>query len=204
MSRTALALAIAVAVAPSLALAGDQPGPAKSGMDQFLDWIRSLQPKPPPPKPEELPAKDTITANPLALDHQQLGIEYERALGDIASIYLSPQAAYGSSGSTWLLTAGLNVGMRFFVLGAAPNGLFFGPEFGVNYERGVQAGSLRTAIGIGMGGSVGLSLVIFNRFVVSVGFSAQYRTEPDLTDPTGVTIKTRFAPLPRLAFGVAF
>lgn len=201
MSRAALALAAAFAFSPSLALADDQQ---KSPVDQFFDWIRSLQPKPLPPKPEDLPAKDTITANPLALEHEQLGIEYERALGDIASIYVSPQAAYGSAGDTWLLTAGLNVGARFFVLGAAPSGLYFGPEFGVSYERGVQAGSLRTAIGIGMGASVGLSLVIFNRFVLSVGFSAQYRTEPDLTDPTGVTIKSRFAPVPRLAFGVAF
>lgn len=176
----------------------------KNPIERFGEWVGSLgKPKPPPPPPKPT-TWNSVTLNPLALQHQQLGIEYERVLGAPATIYISPQAVYGSAGSAWVLSVGGNLGMRFFVLGTAPNGLFIGPEVSANFQRSHQAGVYRRAFGVGIGAGVGWSLVFFERFALSVGFAAQYRSVPDIESPEPETVVTSFTALPRLAFGVAF
>jgi hypothetical protein len=50
---------------------------------------------------------------------------------------------------------------------------------------------------------VGWTLVLFNRFTLAAGFSAQYRSIPDVESEEG-GIKVEIVPTPRLAFGVAF
>lgn len=197
--RSLLPLATACVVFATPAVADD-----KNPLQQFGDWIQSLgKPKPPPPKPE--PATwNSVTLNPLALEREQLGIEYERVLGAPASVYIAPQAVYGSAGSSWVLSAGGNLGVRFFVLGTAPNGLFIGPEVSVMFQRSHQAGVFRRAFGVGVGAGVGWSLVFFERFAFSVGFAAQYRSIPDIESAEPDTVRTSFTALPRLAFGVAF
>lgn len=187
-----------------LLAAGPAAADDKNPIEQFADWVKNLGKPPPPPKPAEPQAWNIVTLNPLALQQEQLGIEYERVLGAAATIYIAPQAVYGSAGSSWVLSAGGNLGMRFYVLGAAPNGIFIGPEVGVNFQRAHQNGVHRRAFGIGVGAGVGLSLVFFERFAVSVGFAAQYRSVADIESPEPETVRTRFSPLPRLAFGVAF
>lgn len=176
----------------------------KNPIEKFGEWIGTLGKPAPPPKPPEPTSWNTVTLNPLALQQQQLGIEYERVLGAPVSLYVAPQGVFGAAGRSWILSLGLNVGMRFFVLGTAPNGLFIGPEVGVNYQRSNQQGVIRTALGLGVGAGVGWSLVFFERFAFSVGFSAQYRSVPDIESPEPDTVRTSFTPLPRLAFGVAF
>lgn len=190
-----------LAFAPGAAAAEDED---KNPLERFADWVQSLGKPPPPPKDPEPSTWNSVTLNPLALQHQQLGIEYERVLGAAATIYIAPQAVYGSAGSSWVLSAGGNLGMRFFVLGTAPNGLFIGPEVGVNFQRSHQEGVFRRAFGVGIGAGVGWSLVFFERFAFSVGFSAQYRSIPDIESAEPDSVRTSFTPLPRLAFGVAF
>lgn len=198
MTRHLILVVLAVAYAPRAS--AQQKGP----VEQIQEWIQNFGKPPPPAKPPEPPAQNTVTLNPLALEHDQLGIEYERALWKGASLYLGPQGVYGSAGPNWLLSVGLNVGMRFFVMGDAPSGLYIGPEVDLAYERVMQDGVLSKAFGVGFGGGAGLSVVFLNRFALSVGFSAQYRTEPDAANPGGNVVTTRFRAIPRLAFGVAF
>lgn len=196
-----LSLAITCGV---LLAASDARAQDKNPIDQFTDWVRNLGKPPPPPKPATPSSWNSVTLNPLALQHQQLGIEYERVLGAPATIYIAPQAVYGTAGDSWILSVGANLGMRFFVLGTAPNGLFIGPEVTANYQRSHQNGVFRKALGLGVGAGVGWSLVFFERFALSVGFAAQYRSLPDIESEDPETVRTQFTALPRLAFGVAF
>jgi hypothetical protein len=198
MSRAALLLLCLVCVlGPRMARAQDDLP------TRLQDWFSNLgKPK---PRPEEVaPAWNTFTLNPLALRDKQLGIEYERALGRGLSLYLAPGFAYGRAEGSWDLTLTGTLGTRFFVLGSAPSGLFFGPEVSMNYQRTYRDEVLRKAFGLGLGGSMGWTLVLFNRLVLSVGFSAQYRAVPDLESPEEEAIRVEIVPLPRLAFGVAF
>lgn len=167
------------------------------------DWFSNLG-KPKPPEPEDLGARNTFTLNPLALRHSQLGVEYERAFGKGFSIYLGPEFAYGRTPELWHLSLSGTLGTRLFVLGDAPSGIFFGPELSVNYQLRSENHVRRRAIGLGLGGTVGWTLVLFNRFTLSAGFSAQYRSIPDLEAPGEGALRVELVPTPRLAFGVAF
>jgi hypothetical protein len=199
MNRFALPLAVTCALLwPSVAFAQD-----KNPLIQIKEWVEGIGKPKPPPEPK-LGARNTLTLNPLALQHQRLGLEYERALGSVMSLYLAPQVAYGSAGGLWRLSTAGTLGARFFVLGSAPSGIFFGPEVGAVYERARLASGMRSGLGLGFGASVGWTLVFFDRFVLSVGFAAQFRSVPDIDAPEPDAIRVEFGPLPRFAFGVAF
>jgi hypothetical protein len=161
--------------------------------------------KPKSPVEEEVRASNTFTINPLALTHSQLGIEYERAFGRGVSLYVAPEFAYGRTPESWSLGLAGTLGARFFVLGGAPSGIFFGPEVSANYQLRSEERVRRRGVGVGLGGNVGWSLVLFNRIALAAGFSAQYRAIPDLESPAGEgAIRVEIVPTPRLAFGVAF
>jgi len=198
MHRAAAALVLSLCVlCPRAALAEDDV------FTQVQDWFSRLgKPKQPPP-PEDLGARNTFTLNPLALQHSQLGVEYERAFGRVLSLYVAPEFAYGRTEDTWHLSLAGTLGVRLFVLGSAPSGIYFGPEFSVNHQRRFAEGELRKALGVGLGGSVGWNLVLFNRFTLAAGFSAQYRAVPDL-ESSEEALRVEIIPTPRLAFGVAF
>ncbi|HLL52729.1 MAG TPA: hypothetical protein VK447_04225 [Myxococcaceae bacterium] len=201
LRAAALLLALLCLLAPTSARAQD-PGGVITGIQ---DWFSKLGKPQPPPKPlEDTGAWNTFTLNPLALQHQQLGVEYERAIFRAFSLYVSPEFAYGSAARSWQLSLGGTAGLRFFVLGGAPSGIFFGPEVSVAYERAFRNDELRQALGLGLGGSVGWTLVLFGHFTLSAGFSAQYRAVPDLESPEEGAIRVQLVPFPRLAFGVAF
>lgn len=199
MHRTVLLLLASLCLlAPRAAHAQDDL------LGKVQDWFSKLGKPPPPPPPEELGAQDTFTMNPLALDHQQLGVEYERAFGKGFSLFLAPEFSYGASSSQWQLTAGGTLGTRIFVFGSAPSGIFFGPEVTALYQRVYRDGALKRGLGLGFGGSVGFTLVLFNRLAVSAGFAAEYRTVPQLDSPDPDAFRVELVPVPRLAFGVAF
>lgn len=188
----------------ALAHAAGEPKREKNVLDHFDEWLRGIQ-KPKEPPPEQLGAQNTITINPLALQYEQLGIEYERGFWKRFSIYFAPQAAYGLVGDNWDLAAGLNAGVRFFFLGAAPAGIFLGPDVSAQYVRRKRGGSLRSGLGLGIGASVGWTLIFFDRLTLSVGFAAQHRSQPDLeAEAPEDQVRIQFSPLPRFAFGIAF
>ena len=185
------------------------PGLARADDDVFTrvrDWALGIgKPKPPVEEDENLGARDTFTINPLALQHSQLGIEYERAFGRGLSVYVGPEFAYGRTSESWSLGLAGTLGLRLFVLGKAPSGIFFGPEVSTNYQLRSENGVRRRGLGLGLGGGVGWTVVLFNRFTLSAGFSAQYRAIPDLTASAGEgALRVEIVPTPRLAFGVAF
>lgn len=198
MSRAALLLLVSLCVlSPRVARADDDV------LTRFRDWVSNLG-RPKPPAPEDLGARNTFTLNPLALQHSQLGVEYERAFGKALSVYVGPEFAYGQTPGMWHLTLAGTLGTRLFVLGTAPSGIYFGPEFSVNYQIRFANHERRQAVGLGLGGTVGWNLVLFDRFTVAAGFSAQYRSIPDLEVAEAGALRVVLVPTPRLAFGVAF
>ncbi|MGZ3457808.1 MAG: hypothetical protein ACXU86_04805 [Archangium sp.] len=198
MPRAALVLLF------SLCVLGPRPALADGDvLTSIQDWFSKLG-KPQPPPEEDLGARNTFTLNPLALSHSQLGVEYERAFGKGFSLYTAPEFAYGRTPEAWTLALAGTMGIRLFVLGSAPSGIYFGPEFSVNYQLRSQDHVQRRGVGLGLGGSVGWTLVLFNRFTLAAGFSAQYRSIPDLESPAEGALKVEIIPTPRLAFGVAF
>ncbi|HYV43765.1 MAG TPA: hypothetical protein VFA20_02845, partial [Myxococcaceae bacterium] len=120
------------------------PDPGKAIVDFWNNLTR-----PPPPKPEPQGPGNTITLNPLAIKNQQLGIEYERALGPLFSLYLQPQGAYGRRGTSSSLWVGAEAGLRVFFLGKAPVGLWIGPEASGSYGKVTSAGVTREGLGFG-------------------------------------------------------
>lgn len=201
----ALALTLLLTSSPAWAL---QQAPSEqqkqNPLESLADWWKDVT-SPKPAAPEKLGSRNTITVNPFALQHQRLGVEYELAIGKVFSLYVAPQVAYGATQSSWILSAGGSLGARFFLLGAAPNGIFFGPEIAGTFERIVENGTSRRGYGLGLGAGVGWTLVFFDRFVLSVGFAAQYLTAPDLrAAEEAEQLTVQFRALPRVAFGVAF
>ncbi|MCY1077352.1 hypothetical protein [Archangium lansingense] len=198
MPRAALVLLLSLCVLfPRMALAQDDV------ISQVQDWFSKLG-KPKPPPVEELGARNTFTINPLALQNSQLGVEYERAFGKGFSLYAAPEFAYGRTPEAWTLSLAGTLGIRLFVLGNAPSGIYFGPEFSVIHQIRSQNHVRRRALGLGLGGTVGWTLVLFNRFTLAAGFSAQYRSIPDLEAEGDGALRVQVIPTPRLAFGVAF
>jgi hypothetical protein len=167
------------------------------------DWFSKLG-KPATPQPEDLGARNTFTINPMVLRDKRLGVEYEHAFGRGFSFYIAPEFAFGRAEHSWNLALGGTLGTRFFVLGTAPSGIYFGPEFGVDYQRAYRDDTLKKGFGLGLGGNVGATLVLFNRLTVAAGLSAQYRAIPDLTSSEEEAIRVELVPTPRLAVGVAF
>ncbi len=197
MLRAALLPLLALCLlGPRVALAEDD------ALTRFQEWLSKLG-KPAPP-PEDKGPWNTFTLNPLVLKERRLGVEYERALGRGFSLYLAPEFAYGRAERSWHLTLGGTLGARIFVIGKAPSGIYFGPEVAVDYQRERREQGLRKAFGLGVGGSVGWTLVFFDRFTLAAGFSAQYRAIPDLESSEEEAIRVELVPTPRLAFGVAF
>jgi len=203
MQRMAAALAVLAALAVAPAARADDPPPVPDPGKAIADLWQNLT-RPPPPKPEQPGAQNTITLNPLAIRNQQLGIEYERALGPVFSLYLQPQGAYARRGGSSFLSVGGEAGLRVFFLGKSPVGLWIGPEFSGSYGRVVSAGVERTGYGFGVGGAAGWTLVFFDRFALSAGFAAVYRSVPDLESVEETVPGVELLGLPRLAFGVAF
>ncbi|HEY8209368.1 MAG TPA: hypothetical protein VIG99_17890 [Myxococcaceae bacterium] len=201
MAMAVLALALELWAVP--ARAEDAPQPPPDPGKAILDFWQNLT-RPPPPRPEPAGPGNTITLNPLAIRNQQLGIEYERALGPIFSIYLQPQAAYARRGGASSLWVGGEAGLRVFFLGKAPVGLWIGPEASGTYGRVTSEGVTRSGWGFGVGAAAGWTLVFFDRFALSAGFAAVYRGVPDLESVDEGVPGVEFLALPRLAFGVAF
>ena len=198
MHRAPLVLLASLCVlCPRPALAQDD------AITRFQDWLSKLG-KPKPPPEEELGPRNTFTLNPLALRNKQLGVEYERAFGRRLSLYAAPEFAYGRTPGSWTLAVAGTVGTRIFAIGSAPSGIYFGPEVSVNYELRSVSRVRREGYGLGLGGSVGWTLVFLNRFTLAAGFSAQYRSIPDLDASEEGAVRVELVPTPRLAFGVAF
>jgi len=164
--------------------------PRKARIDAF-DRTKVL-----PAQPER--SRNTITINPLALLQSQLALEYERALNDWFTAYISPQP-------TLLITAGrlelgmlAEAGVRLVLIGKPPGGLYLAPLVAVAMSRETASGVSTLSLAFGYGGMVGVTFVFWDRLVLSGGFGVRYLRLPSATNTFPLQA------LPRLSVGMAF
>ncbi len=149
-----------------------------------------------PAQPER--SRNTVTFNPLALFQSQLALEYERALNDWFTVYVSPQP-------TLLITAGrlevgllAEAGVRLVLIGKPPGGFYLGPLVAVALSRETASGVSTLSVAVGYGGMMGLTFVFWDRLVLSGGLGVRYLKLPSA--PNAFPLQA----LPRISVGVAF
>lgn len=141
--------------------------------------------------------KNVVSLNTLVLGRGQLAVEYERAVFSRLSLFISPQPVVLFTGTDveWGFLG--EVGARVFLFGEAPAGLFVAPELLLAYSRQAASGVVTAELRPGVGAMLGLTLVLFDRLVLSGGLGIRYL---ELENAGGRPLKA----LPRGAIGFAF
>lgn len=151
--------------------------------------------------PREAGPRNVLSFAPLGLPTGLLALEYERVVSDHVSLKLAPdlrvyRAPDGVRGfDAWSdgeRLLGVSGGLRLFVLGRAPSGLWLEPEAGTVIKLDRQAGETRQAWAVPrLAGTLGVTGVVGGWLSLSAGAGVQL---------------LGLAPLPnlRLSMGVAF
>jgi hypothetical protein len=152
----------------------------------------------------ELPPATTITANPLDLVSGIVNFQLEHAIAYRASAYvgvnflvISP--VWDHSRGSGYFAVGPEAGVRFFLIGTAPEGLFIGPFGTIDY---VSASDHSTA-GFSAGGMAGVTVIAFDVLDLSLGAGLEYRGLGITVDGNQLGYEG-WAPRLRLAMGFAF
>lgn len=178
---------------------------ARPQMRQFLFFIFMLFPaaalaETPPSEPA--PRHWTIQVDPLTTVLGFVHLQFERTLGDHASIYVGPHLRLFSSPFSDpedFVGYGVEVGVRWYFLGTAPRG-WWGLVRGVGASLKTDAnGTRETALG-GYGSALGgYTWIVADRLVLSLGGGVQY-----LHYTVGGLGPKTFAPAAHTAIGIAF
>lgn len=171
------------------ATAAPQPAPAESAREQVQQDAEKIR--------ASSAHRNVVSLNTVVLGRGQFAIEYERAVFSRLSLFVSPQPVVLFTGDEveWGFLGEL--GARVFLLGEAPAGLFVAPELLLAYSRQAASGVVTAELKVGYGAMLGLTLVFFERLVLSGGLGVQYLA---LDNAAGRPLKA----LPRLAVGFAF
>lgn len=161
------------------------------------------------PRPETRRWLGTVSAVELA--RGALNAEGERAVARWLSVAFGGRLTFQSGGVTVTSTTvgvGLDVGVRVYLGGEAPRGLFLGLQGAVTAALGVGGDDRASSTGVGLGLTVGAlagyTLVFENRFVLSVGGGAGYtRSDPSYA-VFPVPGYAGVVPLLRLSLGYAW
>ncbi|MEM8608252.1 MAG: hypothetical protein AAGF92_14165 [Myxococcota bacterium] len=148
------------------------------------------------------PYKNLILLNFGSTLAGRIELEYERALHRIVSIFGGAYAvAFDSLGNENLVGFGIEVGTRVFVLGRAPEGIWFAGTVGMFWRnprgnRSVKTRGLETGLLVGWTG-------VWGRFALSLGAGATYNY--GRVSVLGQSVgDSEFNPLFKIGIGVAF
>jgi len=153
---------------------------------------------------------NSLTVNPIDLFTGNLNIEYERALGTRVGLY---------GGINFLVMRGVllrdtpnrfaigpEAGVRIYLFGRAPGGIWIGPYVNAAYVRESNIGSTdlsRDNLALGAGGMAGINL-LFGQFNLSLGAGAGYQDYGVLTTTQRLASSYGVTPRLRLALGAVF
>lgn len=121
--------------------------------------------------------QNALTVAPIDLFIGTLNLEFERALATRVSGYgalnlmLYRPILYPSQGNSFGL--GPELGLRIYLLGRAPAGLWVGPYINALWVRNAGEGYSVDSLGLGAGGMAGVNLV-FGQFLLSLGGGVAY------------------------------
>jgi hypothetical protein len=147
-----------------------------------------------------------LTVEPIDLLTGTFNLQYERAISPSWSAYLGLNYLYVSGvdqpSSGTQLALGPEIGLRLYMIGRAPAGLWIGPDLSAAWVRNVGFGEQWDSLGYSVGGMVGVNLVL-GHFTGSLGFGGNFYdfSHWDGTERVGFY---GLAMRERLALGVVF
>jgi hypothetical protein len=123
------------------------------------------------------PYENTLTVEPIDLLTGTFNLQYERAFSPALSAYLGLNYLYISGfdqpNSGTQLALGPEIGLRLYLIGRAPAGLWIGPDLSTAWVRNVSYGQEWDSIGYGVGGMVGINLCL-GHFTGSLGIGGNF------------------------------
>ncbi len=152
--------------------------------------------------------ESTVTVNPVDLVNGSVNFEIESALASRLSLYggvnfLVWEGVFNDREGDGYFAVGPELGLRLFLLGEAPVGLWVGPFAGIAYVSVEDSGRSAEAVGGYVGGMAGVTVVMLDAIALSGGLGVGYH---DLTARIGDDEYGTVGAIPRfrLAVGVAF
>lgn len=159
--------------------------------------------------PEDGPRgpRNTLSLNPLSLIFGVLSLEYERALSEHLSVYVSPSVylAYGALESEFETTGyGSGGGVRAFPVGAAPSGFYLAVGGEGAYAEAKGASGSARGFGYEVGAQLGYTWLIADVIDISLGAGVKYADLRVDTNDGRTYGDQGVLPSLRLAMGMAF
>jgi hypothetical protein len=175
------------------------PPPSTPGVWQAPPAGSTAPPSAGPPPPARL---NVVTADLFAQ-----AVHYERVLVDRVSAHVGARLFLFTDGAGRItrdaFAVGVEGGLRLFLWGTAPQGLWLGPQVGVGMSRIRVDGATHAGAGWWTAGVAGYTWRFGSGFVLSLGAGVEYldmriQTTDGVVGPSGV------APLLRAGLGWSF
>jgi hypothetical protein len=141
----------------------------------------------------------TFTVDPGALIDGRINFEFDSAMSRWVSLnagvnFLAFNGAFDRTEDSFF-AVGPRFGLRLYLIGTAPAGLWIGPFVDLYYLRWRDAQQDRRAFGFGTGGELGVTFIVLHALVLQFGVSFLYQ---DVAD------RNHWSPRFRFGIGVAF
>ncbi len=144
----------------------------------------------------------TLTTDPLGLLAGRVNLQIEGAASSFLSLYgginfLVIEPLLGDSHGR-VFGVGPEIGLRFYLIGDAPEGWYLGPYMDIAYLTRDDSSD----VGYALGGATGFNLILFDALVLSAGASLGYETmvvdldddaQPDRVGIDGYDLRLRLA-----------
>ena len=154
--------------------------------------------------------ENSLTVNPIDLFTGTINIEYERAVANKVGLYgglnfMVMRGLLYSQDAGNRFAVGPELGLRLYLIGRAPGGLWLGPYVNGAYVRhsGNDDFGARDSLALGGGGMAGVNL-LFGQFNLSLGAGAGYYDWGVITSGDRRAGSSGFTPRLRLAVGAVF
>ncbi|MFW6067187.1 MAG: hypothetical protein ACOC97_02535 [Myxococcota bacterium] len=141
----------------------------------------------------------TFTVDPGALIDGRLNFEFDSALSPLVSFnagvnFLAFDGVFEDSDESYF-AVGPRLGLRLYMLGTAPAGLWIGPFVDLYYVNWSDTQEDRDAFGLATGGEIGVTLILLRALVLQFGAALLFQD---------VAERDHFTPRFRFGLGVAF
>lgn len=150
--------------------------------------------------------ENALTVEPIDLLTGTFNMQFERAFAPSLSAYLGLNYLYVTGlevpGSATEVALGPEAGIRLYLIGRAPAGLWLGPDISTAWVRNVGDGRVMDRAGLSAGGMVGLNLAL-GHLTGSMGIGGNFYDYASYigTQRFGIS---GFETRERLALGVTF
>jgi hypothetical protein len=151
---------------------------------------------------------NSVTVNPIDMFTGTLNVEYERAVASRLGLYGGLNFGYMrgvlSTSEVRPLAIGPELGLRVYLIGRAPGGIWIGPYGNMAWVRNTDASGSVDSLGLGFGAMAGINLLL-GQFNLSLGAGTGYHDYSSWS-AAGVRRIGNFGVTPRLrlALGAVF